>query len=569
VETAAALNRAPAPNRATPYTHTVNPMASPDLAVQWRERERARREKLEPLLPTIASALDVREVFPTMSAVIQDVLPHETLILALVDPDGKNVTIHASVNVDAARLTRYRVSEQSEDVRAGWRFFLAYDLEAVDQGASGILRARVSPPDAPEETWIELRPGPLWTRAVSERGLRSTLRVPIRVQGETTGVLAFSSCAVDAYGEEDVSIASRIADHVSLALAHERLAEEARRTSLAVERANQLEARVDTLSREIEERTGHRALGKSEAWRRSLGEATRVSNTETTVLLTGESGTGKEVLARLIHRGSRRANRPFVAVNCAALPEQLIESELFGHERGAFTGALQARVGKIEQAAGGTLFLDEIGEMPLAMQAKLLRVLQEREFERVGGSKTLRADVRVVAATNREPHQAIARGVLREDLYYRLSAFEIALPPLRERREDIGLLAEAFLEEIGRSVGRPAAGLSQDARDRLGAHHWPGNVRELKNAIERAVILSEGGLVTGEHLPLATHRTPPSASAPAIPAAAVSAQTKLHDVQRALIEKALADSKGNRSHTARLLGLSRGELYTLLRRYSL
>jgi transcriptional regulator with GAF, ATPase, and Fis domain len=540
-------------------------------ATEWRERERARRERLEPLLPTIAGALDIREVFPTMSTVIQDVLPHETLILALLDPDGTSVTIHASVNIESAQLTRYRITDQVERVRDEWRYFLAYDLEALDRGASGILRCRTSPPDAVEETWVELRPGVMWTRAVSDRGLRSTLRVPIGVKGEAAGVLAFSSQTANAYGEEDVSIAARIADHVSLALAHERLAEEARRASVAVERATQLEARVETLSREIEERTGHRALGTSERWRRALSEATRVANTETTVLLTGESGTGKEVLARLIHRGSRRANRAFVAVNCAALPEQLIESELFGHERGAFTGALQSRIGKIEQATGGTLFLDEIGEMPLAMQAKLLRVLQEREYERVGGSRTLRADVRVIAATNREPQQAIARGTLREDLYYRLSAFEITLPPLRERREDIVPLAEAFLEEVGRSIGRPAAGLSQDARDRLWTHRWPGNVRELKNAIERAVILSEGGLITGEHLPLGTHKAQAgdAAAAPTLPAAPGQPPATLHDVQRALIAKALADANGNRSRTARLLGLSRGELYTLLRRYSM
>ncbi len=352
---------------------------------------------------------------------------------------------------------------------------------------------------------------------------------------------------------------------MSLALAHERLAEEARRASLALERASQLEARVEALSREIGDRTGHRALGRSERWRRALGEATKVADTDTTVLLTGESGTGKEVLARFVHRGSRRAERPFVALNCAALPEHLLESELFGHERGAFTGAVQSRPGKLEQAAGGTLFLDEIGEMAPAMQAKLLRVLQEREYERLGGSRTLRADVRVVAATNREPRQAIERGTLREDLYYRLSAFEIALPPLRERREDIVLLADAFLDEIGRTVGRPAAGLSQDARDRLLAYRWPGNVRELRNAIERAVILCEGGLVTGDHLPRATQVL---RAAPADPAR-TAVGTKLHDLQRALVERALAETNGNRSHTARLLGLSRGELYTLLRRYSL
>jgi len=198
----------------------------------------------------------------------------------------------------------------------------------------------------------------------------------------------------------------------------------------------------------------------------------------------------------------------FVALNCAALPEQLLESELFGYERGAFTGAHVARAGKIEQAAGGVLFLDEVGEMTPAVQAKFLRVLQEREFQRLGGSKTLKADVRVIAATNRDPRAAMERGTLREDLYYRLSVFEITLPPLRERRHDILVLADAFMQDLAASVGRPAAGLSEDARERLLGHPWPGNVRELRNAIERAVILCEGGLVTSEHLPITIARLP-------------------------------------------------------------
>jgi transcriptional regulator with GAF, ATPase, and Fis domain len=531
-----------------------------------REHQRSRREKLEPLLATIAGALDVRQVFPAMSAVIQEVLPHETAILALLAADGESVNVHASFNVDAGELGRYRLTDHHEAIRPDWHHFLAYDLDATAPAESGIVRARISPPDASAE-WIELRPGKRWARQVLDRGLRSTLRVPIREQGETRGSLSFASRHADAYDEDDVSIAVRIADHVSLALAHERLAEEARRASLATERANQLEARVETLSRELEERTGYRALGRSDRWKQVLGDATKVAPTDTTVLLCGESGTGKEVLARFIHRGSRRASRPFVALNCAAIPEHLLESELFGHERGAFTGAVQARAGKLEQAAGGTLFLDEIGEMPPAMQAKLLRVLQEREYERVGGPRVLKADVRVVAATNREPRQAIERGLLREDLYYRLSAFEITLPPLRERPEDIMLLAEAFLAEVGQTVGRPAAGLSQDARDRLRAYRWPGNVRELKNAIERAVILSEGGLVTGDHLPVSTRSVVAKDTRESVRAGADPAG--LHHTQRALVEKALADAKGNRSQTARLLGVSRSQLYTLLRRYSL
>ena len=277
------------------------------------------------------------------------------------------------------------------------------------------------------------------------------------------------------------------------------------------------------------------------------------------------------MIARCIHRGSRRSRGPFVALNCAALPEQLLESELFGYERGAFTGAQASRAGMIEQAAGGVLFLDEVGEMSLPVQAKFLRVLQEREFQRLGGSRTIKADVRVIAATNRDPRLAMERGAFRDDLYYRLSVFEIVLPPLRERNDDILPLARAFLEEIGASIGRPAAGLSEDACDLLLRHRWPGNVRELRNAIERAVILAEGGLISGQHLPIAITATaapmpvPESRTPDAFPAAGVS----LESIERDLVQKALAKARSNKSLAARLLGLPRGQFYSLLRRHGL
>jgi transcriptional regulator with GAF, ATPase, and Fis domain len=372
-------------------------------------------------------------------------------------------------------------------------------------------------------------------------------------------------------------LATRIADHIALALAHERLAEEGRRAAQAQERAALLQERVETLVQELDQRRGHRVLGESRAWKEALVQATKVADTETTVLITGESGTGKEVVARFIHQASRRAPGPFVALNCAALPEQLLESELFGYERGAFTGAHVSRSGKIEQAAGGVLFLDEVGEMTPAVQAKFLRVLQEREFQRLGGSKTLKADIRVVAATNRDPKVAIERGTLREDLYYRLGVFEIALPPLRERGDDILLLADAFLKEVCGSMGKPATGISVEARDQLLSHAWPGNVRELRNAIERAVIMCGGGLVASEHLPIAigrapksTHWTTSSSSAGSqsvtdFPASGVN----LESIERDLVCKALTRAHNNKSHAAKLLGLPRGQFYSVLRRYGL
>ena len=227
-----------------------------------------------------------------------------------------------------------------------------------------------------------------------------------------------------------------------------------------------------------------------------------MASTETTVLLLGESGTGKEVVARFLHRASPRNGGPFIALNCAALPEQLLEAELFGYERGAYTGATQSKPGQLEQAAGGTLFLDEVAEMSPSAQAKFLRVLQEREFQRLGGTRVLRTDARVVAATNRDLQRGDRPGQFREDLYYRLNVFAIRLPPLRDRRDDILPLSEAFLAEIGRGLGRPPAGISRDARQLLIEYHWPGNVRELRNILERAAILCDGGLITTEHLAL-------------------------------------------------------------------
>ena len=316
-------------------------------------------------------------------------------------------------------------------------------------------------------------------------------------------------------------------------------------------------------------------IGTSQPWRAVIGQAAKVAPAETTVLLTGESGTGKEVVAHLIHRGSRRADGPFVALNCAALPEALLESELFGYEKGAFTGAVSARAGRLEQAAGGTLFLDEVGEMSPAVQAKFLRVLQEREFQRLGGTRMLKADVRVVAATNRDLKEAMTRGAFREDLYYRLHVFAIHLPPLRERPEDILPLLEHFLSQLGPVViGRPAAGISREARAQFLAHPWPGNVRELRNVVERALILCEGGLINPEHLPW---RAEPARSAllptPSVPQPVVGefpAQgVDLEAMERTLIERALKQAGQNKSKAARLLGLTRTKLYTRMQRFGL
>src|SRR6195256_6612347 len=243
------------------------------------------------------------------------------------------------------------------------------------------------------------------------------------------------------------------------------------------------------------------AIGSSPAWQGVLAAALRVATTEATVLLQGESGTGKEVVARLIHQASLRSHGPFVAINCAAVPEQLLESELFGYERGAFTGAEQSKAGQIELAARGVLFLDEVSEMSMTSQAKVLRFLEEREYRRLGGTRLQRADVRIIAASNRDLGDAVERGTFRRDLLYRLQVFDILLPPLRDRLSDVPLLAEQFLADCARAMHRRIPGLPDDALEALLAHAWPGNVRELRNVLERAAILSDGD-IEGRHLSL-------------------------------------------------------------------
>jgi transcriptional regulator with PAS, ATPase and Fis domain len=299
-------------------------------------------------------------------------------------------------------------------------------------------------------------------------------------------------------------------------------------------------------------------VGESTEWKDVLKKATQVAATDTTVLLTGESGTGKEVVARFIHRASGRKNGPFVALNCAALPEPLLESELFGYERGAFTSAQQAKPGHIELAARGVLFLDEVSEMSLCAQAKFLRVLQERELRRLGGTRIVKTHVRIVAATNRDIRTAVDRGDFREDLFYRLQVFDICIPPLRERPADIVPLCEMFLREIGQSFGRPPGGLTTDARAALLSHDWPGNVRELRNALERAAILAEGGLIQPQHFALQRRSK-----------AGDQTTTNLGTVERETIERVLRETRWNKSNAAQRLGVSRTQLYGRIRKYGL
>ncbi len=307
--------------------------------------------------------------------------------------------------------------------------------------------------------------------------------------------------------------------------------------------------------------SGVRIIGDSAPMRTTLDLADRVAGTNASVLLLGETGTGKELLAKYIHNSSGRSDKAFVGVNCAALSETLLESELFGHEKGAFTGAVTQRVGRFELADHGTLFLDEIGDISASTQVKLLRVLQEREFTRVGGTRTIACDVRIIAATNRDLDRAIKEGTFRSDLYYRLNVFPIRMPPLRERREDIAALAAHFAEVASRQLGVEPRRVGDAAAALLAGHHWAGNIRELANVIERAVLLSDAGTITPDHLP--------ADIAGAAAAAQTGGDSSLWGYERAMILKALTDSGWNQSKAARKLGISRDNLRYRVKKYEI
>ncbi len=311
-------------------------------------------------------------------------------------------------------------------------------------------------------------------------------------------------------------------------------------------------------------------VGSSRPMRESFGLIERIAPSNVSVLITGESGTGKELVARTLHDLSPRKSRPFVAVNCAAIPETLIESEIFGHEKGAFTGAVERRAGCFELAEGGTLLLDEIGEMPLATQTTLLRVLEERKLRRLGARAEQEVDVRVLAATNRDPAQAVAEGHLRADLYYRLNVFNVAMPPLREHLEDLPLMAEAMLVEMNRKHGRKVSGIAASMLDRLMDYCWPGNGRELRNTIERAVILcSDGAPLDAGHLPGGFGRAQGQA-APAIGAEMVPVRVgcTVDEMEQLLILPTLAATGQNKTRAAEILGVSQNTLHKKLKEYS-
>ena len=388
----------------------------------------------------------------------------------------------------------------------------------------------------------------------------SALVTPVHVAGKTFGLLGFVWSKGSTFEEHDIALVEGIADQIGTALERDQLSTEVMRLRSELHRQSAI-------------------IGQARGIRRAIELGLNVADTNTTVLITGESGTGKELIANLIHHNSQRHDKPFIKINCGAIPETLLESELFGHEKGAFTDARAQRQGRFEEANGGTLFLDEIGEMSQQAQVRLLRVLQDGEFTRVGGKKVLKTDVRVIAATNADLDTAIEEGKFRKDLYYRLSVFPISLPPLRERVEDVHLLVVHFLDQYKERTGRFISGISKEAMRALVNYDWPGNVRELENAIERAVIIASGRQIELDDLPPAVARSAELADAHAREARAVAARegrsigieielpSAMDEIERQVIEATLDYTKGDKSSAARMLNIGRKTLYRKLEQY--
>jgi Nif-specific regulatory protein len=383
----------------------------------------------------------------------------------------------------------------------------------------------------------------------------SFICVPITIGREVIGALSADRIASeDVSLQENARILSIVASLIAQAVRLRRTAQEER---------ERLVEENQRLQEELKDRfRPSNIIGNSKAMQEVYQLISQVSGSDTTVLLRGESGTGKELVAHAIHYASPRALKPLIRVNCAALPESVIESELFGHEKGAFTGAVSARKGRFELAHGGTLFLDEIGDLSPAVQIKLLRVLQEKEFERVGGMSTIKTDVRLIAATNRDLERLIEKELFRQDLYYRLNVFPIHIPPLRERRTDILLLADWFAEKYSRQSHKDVRRISTPAIDMLMAYHWPGNVRELENCVERGVLLSDDGVIHGHHLPPTLQTAEASGTAPS-----GGLRAALERVEKELIMESLKSARGNMAVAARTLGITERIMGLRVRKY--
>jgi Nif-specific regulatory protein len=494
------------------------PAAKPALDSATSTRDARRLSTLLEVSQALSGTLNLKS---SMQRVIQILIRHHGVVRGMVTllREGE-LHVEASEGFDdRARAVSFKVGEGITG--------------QVVQSGKPIVVPRVSK----EPEFLNRMP----RRADVPRHELSFICVPIVVQRTTVGTLAVDlKFKAERDYESSMKFFGIVSSMIAQALNVQRLVEEERRR-LVDENTH--------LRQELRERYDFsNIIGTSGPTRQMYEQVAQVAQTNTTVLIRGESGTGKELIAHAIHYNSLRAKKPFVKVSCAALPDSLIESELFGYEKGAFTGAHARKKGRFELAEGGTLFLDEIGDINLSTQVKLLRVLQEREFERVGGTETVRVNVRMLAATNKDMEKAIADGTFREDLYYRLNVFTIFVPPLRDRKADMLLLADHFLEKFSREHGKVIKRISTPAIDMLMSYHWPGNVRELENALERSVLVCDGQVIHGHHLPPSLQTADSSGTV-----TRVSLKDAVEGFERDLIQDALKTTRGNRAKAARLL----------------
>jgi two-component system response regulator HydG len=458
-------------------------------------------------------------------------------------------------------MARILIADDHDAVREGMAISLArlgHEVLAVKSGAEAIAAYRKRPTDV---VVTDLRMVPVDGIEVVRR-LRESDPDATVVVVSAHGTIAV---AVDAMREGAIDFIEKPFSPEVLRARVEKACEIARERR----GARTARARVEALEQDlVREHDPHGIVGASPSMRRVMEQVRKVAPTDATVLVLGESGTGKELVARAVHDASPRRNEPFISISCAAVPETLLESELFGHERGAFTGAVKRKLGRFELAHRGTLFLDEVGEIPPPVQVKLLRVLQEKQFERVGGEETLEADVRLVSATNRDLSRMVREGRFREDLFYRLNVVPLQLPPLRERPGDVELLVRHFLAKLGPRVGRSAKSVDPRALELLQRHIWPGNVRELENVIEQALVFADGEVIRPQDLPEGLRREAAPAGLP-LPGGDRGLTEILEDLERQLIVAAFEKANGVKAETARLLGIKPSALYYKLEKYGI
>jgi len=456
------------------------------------QRERDQLDLLLDVTNAVVTQLDTRELFRAVAPALRRCCSADVAALSVYDPD--------------AHVLRHHVCDAPEGFGAASDVPLPSE-STIDGSATGYV-FRTGEPRVFSGSELDAFPE---SRFIRSRGIQSVCSVPLATAHGVQGTLNLGAFAEGAFSPRQFPLLTRVAGQIAIAL----------RNAFSYERIEQLNAQLsrEKLYLEDEIRSDHQfeeIIGRSQALARVLREIQTVAPTDSTVLIAGETGSGKELVARAIHQLSARSERAFVKLNCAAIPTGLLESELFGHEKGAFTGAINARIGRFELANHGTVFLDEVGEIPLELQPKLLRVLQEREFERLGSSRTLRSDARLIAATNRDLGAMAAEQRFREDLYYRLNVFPITVPPLRDRREDIPVLVRHFAQQFARRMKRTIETIPSDTMDALTRYEWPGNIRELQNLIERAVILSPGPTLEVPLAALNTRQGPSSIAEPAV-----------------------------------------------------